>query len=80
MSDKVSAKDRLVNALCGNSKRKLLNVKFCRGTAVAIDDEDFASQIEGAMFDVENGRAVSSNRFPEASPQVRVKDLVAKHA
>jgi hypothetical protein len=71
----MSAKERLLKTLFEDPKREHANIKFCRGNAEAIPEEEFCAQINTVLFESENGLLDPQDGFPEQLRQVDVRNL-----
>ncbi len=70
-----NAKELLVAALFPQGDGRLLDLKFCRGRAEVISEDEFAEQVLAAMTQRSLGLAVASDTFEEDLHQVDVSAL-----
>lgn len=69
---------QLIRSLFGHTKdeRKHMNVKFLRGTADDISEQDFEEQAISALVQVDSGMVDGDVSFEEAFKQVAIADFV----
>lgn len=74
----MSAKQRLMDALFGNEKRQHVNLKFFRGSASDVSEEDLCEQSASAIFQVDSGLVDRREFFGDAEArQTEVAKIVA---
>jgi hypothetical protein len=71
-----SAKERLMSVLFPEDGLKLLDLKFCRGRADVISEEEFAAEVLAAMTQCQLGLTTASESFPETLHKVDVRKVV----
>lgn len=77
-SENMTESSQLIRSLFGHTKdeRKHMNVKFLRGTADDISEQDFEEQAISALVQVDSGMVDGDVSFEEAFKQVAIADFV----
>ena len=68
--------NQLLRSLFAHDERTHMNVKFLRGTADDISEEDFEEQAASALVQVDSGMADRDATFDEPFKQVAIADFV----
>lgn len=70
--------NQLLRSLFGHpqGERQHMNVKFLRGTADDISEEDFEEQAASALVQVDSGMAEGDAEFAESFKQVAIADFM----
>ena len=71
----MSEKERLMKALFDDPTREHVNIKFFRGFADAIPEEEFCAQVSTALFQLENGLITATETFHEDFHQTDIRNL-----
>ncbi|MDE4304007.1 hypothetical protein PXK30_03675 [Phaeobacter gallaeciensis] len=74
----MSAKQRLMDALFENKERTHINLKFFRGTASNVSEEDLCEQSASAIFQVDSGLVDRKSSFGDSDArQTEVAKVIA---
>ena len=74
----MSAKQKLLDALFENKEREHVNLKFFRGTASDVSEEDLCEQSASAIFQVDSGLVDRREKFGDAdAKQTEVAKIIA---
>ncbi|MFG6549751.1 hypothetical protein ACGYLV_11880 [Sulfitobacter sp. M21595] len=74
----MSAKLRLMDALFGNEEREHVNLKFFRGSASDVSEEDLCEQSASAIFQVDSGLVERRTSFGDMqAKQTEVAKIIS---
>ena len=70
--------DALMSCLFARQDMRLLNIKFCRGSADTIDASDFRAEVHSAIMQSRMNPNKGSTHAPRSGlPRINVKEFVA---